>query len=75
MVVGAVLVVLDPGVIMTRHIDLASDDGFDLVLLGLLVAVLVGELEELLDSVHVAVVGDRQGGHAHLLGPVEQGCY
>jgi hypothetical protein len=35
--------------------------------------VLAGILEEFLYAVHVAVVGYRQGGHAHFLRPLEQG--
>ena len=36
---------------------------------------LVGELEELLDTIHVTVVGAGQGGHAHGFCPVKQGRY
>ena len=69
------LVVLQLGVVMPRDIHLASDDRLDLVLFSLFVLMLVGELEELLDTVHVSVVGDGQRGHAHGFCPVEQSGY
>ena len=67
------LAILDLRIVMARHIDLAPDDRLDLEMSGSLVHVLACELEELLDSVHIAVVRDGQGRHTHLLSPVEQG--
>ena len=67
------LAVLDLRVVVACHIDLAPDDRLDLEMPGRLVHMLACELEELLDTVHVAVVRDGQGRHPHLLGPVEQG--
>ena len=52
-------------VVPHRHVRLASDDGLD-------PRMLLRELEELLDTEHVAVVRDGQAGLAQLLGPVEQ---
>ncbi len=66
------LAVLEFRVIVAGHIDLAPDDRLDLEMPRCLVHVLVRELEELLDSVHVTVVGDGQGRHSHLLSPVKQ---
>ena len=66
------LAVLDLRIVVACHIDLAPNDRFDLEMPGRLVHVLIGELEELLDSVHVTVVCDGQGRHPHLLGPVKQ---
>ena len=72
-VVPAMVVVLEPMVIVTGHIDLAADDGLDD---GLLVRteirLVVGELEELLHAIHVAVVGDGQSRHPELPGPLKQ---
>ena len=67
------LAVLDLRVVVACHIDLAPDDRLDLEMPGSLVHMLACELEELLDTVHVAVIRDGQGRHPHLLGPVEQG--
>ena len=64
-VVALVGAVLDLMVVPARDIDFATDDGLD-------VRVLLGELEELLDAVHVSMVGDGQTGHAELFRPVEQ---
>ena len=64
-IVSPVLVVLQPVVVMARDIDLAADDGLHR-------RVLRGKLEELLDTVHVAVVGDGQGRHAELFRTLEQ---
>ena len=47
-----------------REVDLAADDGLD--------AGLDGRLVELRAAVHVAVIGDGDGGHAELLGPRAQ---
>ena len=65
MVVILVGVVLEGMVIMLRDVDLAADDGLD----G---RVFLRYLEKFLDPVHVAVVGDGQGGHAEFLGPLEK---
>ena len=73
MVILPVVVVLEVVVIVTGHIDLASDDGLDNRLLVVVqVALVVGEFEELLHAVHVAVVGDGQGGHPQLAGAGEE---
>ena len=72
-IIGFVLAVLDLRVVVACHIDLAPDDRLDLEMPGSLVHMLACELEELLDTVHVAVIRDGQGRHPHLLGPVEQG--
>ena len=55
-------------VVPLGHIHLAADD-------GLHVGVFLGVFEELLHPVHVAVVGDGQGRHAQLVGPVEKLSY
>ena len=60
---------------MPGDVHFAPDDRLDFVLLGLFVAVLVRELEEFLDTVHVAMVGDGKGRHSHRLGPVEKSGY
>ncbi len=64
-IVFAVLGVFDAVVVALRHINLTADDGFD----G---GMFFGKFKKLLHPVHVAVVGDGQAGHAHLLGAVEQ---
>ena len=46
------------------HVDLAAENRLDPLLFGRVV--------KLLDPVHIAVVGDRQRGHAELLGTLEQ---
>ena len=74
-IVRPVLIVLEFRIVVSGDVHLAPDDRLDFVLLGLFVAVLVRELEEFLDTVHVAMIGDGKGGHAHCLGPVEEGCY
>ena len=74
-VICPVLVVLEFRVVVPCDIHLAPDDGLDLIFFSLLVPVLVGEFEELLYTVHIAVVGNGQGGHAHGLCPVKQGRY
>ena len=74
-IVRPVLIVLEFRIVVSGDVHLAPDDRLDFVLLGLFVAVFVSELEEFLDTVHVAMVGDGKGGHAHRLGPVEKGRY
>ena len=64
-VVPLVGAVLDLVVVPARDIDLAADNGFD-------VRVLAGELVELLDTVHVSMVGDGQAGHTELFRPGKQ---
>ena len=64
-IVFAVLGVFDAVVVALRHINLTADDGFD----G---GMFFGKFKKLLHPVHVAVVGDGEAGHAHLLGAVEQ---
>ena len=72
-VVFAMVVVLEPMVVVPCHIDFAADDGLDQGLLVLSqIRLVVGEFEELLHAVHIAVVGDGQGGHAQLPGAGEQ---
>ena len=73
MVVATMVLVLELMVIVPCDIDLAADDRLDLVVSGLLVHMLPGELEELLDPVHVAMVCDGQGRHAEFLGLLEKG--
>ena len=65
MVVLPVVIVLQPVVIMPGDIHLAADDGLDRRMLG-------RRLEELLDAVHIAVVGNRKGRHTQFLRPFEQ---
>ena len=65
MIVRPVCGILQFVVVMPGDIHLAADDGLDLVTL-VLVAVLPGHLEELLYTVHIAMVGDGDGGHAQL---------
>ena len=55
-------------VVTLGYVDFASDDRFDTRMLG-------RELEELLHSVHVAVVRDCKTRHAKLFRPVEQVFY
>ena len=74
-VICPVLIVLKLGIIVPGNIHLAANDRLYLVLLGLLVPMFVRKLEELLYSVHVAMVCNGQGRHAHGLCPVEQGGY
>ena len=65
MVVGTVGRILKLVVIVPGDVDLAAENRLD----G---RMLLGELAELLDTVHVAVVRDGQAGHPHLFGTVEQ---
>ena len=64
MVIGPVCLVLE-FVVPYRYVDLAADDRLD-------IWVLFGVFVELLDSIHVAMVGDGQAGHSELLRTVEQ---
>ena len=74
-VIRPVFVVLEFGIVVSRDIYLATDYRLYLVFLSLLVPVLVGEFEELLDPVHISVVCDGEGWHTHGLCPVKQGRY
>ena len=65
MIVFAVLGVFDAVVVPLGHINLTADNGF-------YAGMFFGIFEELLHPVHIAVVGDGQAGHAHLLGAVEE---
>ena len=70
MVVAPVVLVLELIIIMSCHVDLASDDRLDL-------RKFLRDLQEFLHSVHISMVGDGQCGHAELLGPLEKaadGC-
>ena len=72
-VVALVLRILQAVVVVPRDIHLAADDGLHYeVAVRILVALVVGILEKLLDPVHVAVVGDGQGGHAEFPGALEE---
>ena len=72
-VVALVLRILQAVVVVPRDIHLAADDGLHYeVAVRILVALVVGILEELLHAVHVAVVGDGQGGHAEFPGALEE---
>ena len=64
-VVFAVVVVLEVVVVVAGDVCLAAQDGLD-------VGVLLAGVEELLDSVHVAVVGDGQAGHLELVRACEE---
>ena len=63
-VVALVVVVLEMVVIVARDIDLASEN-------RLYIRVLCGIFQELLDSVHVAVVRDGKRRHPQFLSPVK----
>ena len=65
MIVFAVLGVFDTVVVPLGHINLTADNGF-------YAGMFFGIFEELLHPVHIAVVGDGQAGHTHLLGAVEE---
>ena len=72
-IVPSVVVVLQMVVVVTRDVDFAADDGLDdVVAVGVFVALVVGPTEELLDSVHVAVVGDGHCGHPQLACTLEE---
>ena len=60
-----VVVVLEVVVVVLRHVDLAAED-------RLHVRVLLGNVAEVLDTVHVAVVRDGQAGHAEFLRTAEE---
>ena len=64
-VVLLVVVVLEVVVVVLRDVDLAAEDGLD-------VRMLLGHVAEVLDAVHVAVVGDGEAGHAQFFGPAEE---
>ena len=68
MVVLPVGLVLEPVVIVTGHIDFASEYGLD----G---RMLPGHVEEVLDAVHVAVIGDCEPGHAEFFCAEEELVY
>ena len=61
------VLVLEFMVIVTRHIHLASDDRLD-------VRVLLGHLQKLLDTIHVAMVGDGKCRHFKLFRTLEKAC-
>ena len=65
MVVFTVLRVFERVVVMPRHIDLAAENRF-------YQRMLFGGVVELLHTVHVAMVGDGQAGHAEFLRPLEE---
>ena len=65
MVVLLVVVVLEVVVIVLRDIDLAAED-------RLHVRMLLRHVGEVLDAVHIAVVGDGQARHFQLLRPAEE---
>ena len=65
MVIALVVLVLQPVVIVCRHIDFAAYYRF-------YVRMFLREFEEFLYSVHVPVVGDGEPGHAELFCPVEK---
>ena len=54
-----------PPVVTFGHVDLAAHDGLDRL-------VLAGVFEELLDAVHIAVIGQGNGGHSELFGSFEK---
>ena len=60
--------VLQSVVIVPCDIDFATYDRFYL-------RILLGHLQELLDSVHVSMVGDGQGRHSQLLGTFKKASY
>lgn len=64
-IVLPVVLVLERRVIMPGHIYLAAYDRLDRGVLGSM-------LEKLLDAVHIAVVGNRNGRHAEFFDPVKQ---
>ena len=64
-VVLLVLVVLETMVVVLRDIDLAAEDRLDL-------RMLLRHVGEVLDAVHIAVVGDGQARHFQLLRPAEE---
>ena len=66
-VVGAVGLVLE-AMVADGDVDLTAYD-------GLYRGVFLGEFEELLDPVHIAVVSDRKTGHSELLGPGKEVIY
>ena len=55
-------------VISLGNVNLAADDGLD-------IRMLLGVLEELFDTVHVAMVRDGKGRHTKLFGTVEKVFY
>ena len=68
MVVASVLVILKSVVVMTGNVHLASYD-------GLYRRMFPGKFEELLDSIHIAVVRYGKGRHTEFLGTLEQFWY
>jgi hypothetical protein len=67
-IVAAVLVVLEPMVVVPGDIHLTADDGFH-------PGIFLSTLEKLLYPVHIAVIRDGKGGHTQLLGPPEKVFY
>ena len=64
-IVFAVVAVLEMMVVVLRDIDLAAQDGLD-------ARMLFCTVEELLDAVHVPVVGDGHGIHSKFFHPVKK---
>ena len=73
MIVFLVVVILELVVIVSGHIDLTADYRLDYeIAFGILVALVIGVLEELLHAVHIAVVGDGDRRHTQLTRTLEQ---
>ena len=67
-VVLLVVVVLELVVVVAGDVDFAAYDGLD-------IRELFGDVAEVLDTVHVTVVGDGEAGHPELLGTGEKLLY
>ena len=67
-IVTSMVGILEIVVVMSRHIYLTADDRLDL-------RILLRHLQKLLDSVHVAMVGDCQSRHAQLFCAFEKASY
>ena len=75
-VVVLVLVVFEAVVVVPGHIHFTTHQRLHQRLaVRAEVGLVPGPLEELLDTVHVAMVGDGNGGHPELAGPGEQSFY
>jgi hypothetical protein len=70
MEITSMILVLDPMVIVTGHIDFTSND-------RLYLGILLRHLEKLLDAIHVSMVSYGKSRHAQFLGTLEKsrnGC-
>jgi hypothetical protein len=68
MEITSMVLVLDLMVVVTGHIDFASDD-------RLYLRKLFGHLQEFLDSIHVSMIGYGKSRHAKLPGTFKKASY